>query len=323
MKKKLLFSIKIAVSLGFIGLLVWFARKDIPQILVALKSINPVFFLAALLLNIVSFIVIAERFRKILLVQGIKLKLREAVYLTFVGNFFNNFFPTTVGGDLVKAYYATKKTSKKLESFSAVFFDRFFGFLSIGLLAFIGIIVLNKRIQDPKLLWGAVIFSLMVLLAFILFMSKRVTKALFSWLLDIPLFKEGSKLRKLYNSLNAYKKHRMVVGQVVGISLIAQAIAATVIYFLVRGLSQDILLLNLFLIIPLVATAAMMPSINGLGVREGAFVYFLKEFITKEAAFAVSILYLAIVLIMGLIGGILHLFSGKLYRIPLKGEIKL
>ncbi len=318
MKAKVLLILRISVSLAFVGLLVWLFRKDIPDILTALKSTNPLFFGAALILNVLALIVISVRLRKILSVQGLHLKLGEAVYLTFIGNFFNNFLPTSVGGDLVKAYYATKKSSKKLESFSAVFFDRFFGFLSIGLLAFLGILFLNKHIKDAKLLWGSVLFSAVVLLAFIFFLNKKLTKKLFSRLLNLPVFREGSKLRKLYNALNAYKKHKIVIAQLVGISLLAQMIAALAIYLIIKSLSQEISFLHLFLIIPIISVASMMPSINGLGVREGAFVYFLKEFISRESAVAVSILYLTLILTMSFIGGILYLFSGKLYKHSLR-----
>jgi glycosyltransferase 2 family protein len=314
MKDRILLSLRILVSLAFIGLLAWFFRKDLPDILAALKNINPFFFAVAVALNVSALTVISVRLKKIFSVQGLRLKLGEAVYLTFIGNFFNNFLPTSVGGDLVKAYYATKKSAKKLESFSAVFFDRFFGFLSIGLLAFLGVLFLNKHIKDAKLLWGSALFSAVVLSAFILFLNKGLTRKLFARLLDVPFFSEGSKIRKLYNALNTYKEHKIIIAQLIGVSLLAQLISVAAIYVIIKSLSQEISFLALFLIIPLVAVASMMPSINGLGVREGAFVYFLKEFISRESAVAVSILYLAIILIISLIGGVMYLFSGKLYK---------
>jgi len=314
MKDRILLVLRVLVSLVFICLLVWFFRKDIPDILSALKNTNLFFFGIAVALNVLALAVISVRLKKIFSIQGLRLKLGEAVYLTFIGNFFNNFLPTSVGGDLVKAYYATKKSARKLESFSAVFFDRFFGFLSIGLLAFLGILFLNRHIKDAKLLWGSAIFSTAVLLAFIFFLNKRLTKKLFAGLLGLPVFREGSRLRKLYNALNTYKEHKIIIAQLIGISLLAQMITVVAIYIIIRSLSQEISFLTLFLIIPLVSVASMMPSINGLGIREGAFVYFLKEFISRESAVAVSILYLAVILIMSLIGGVLYLFSGKLYK---------
>ncbi|KPK42791.1 MAG: hypothetical protein AMJ78_01385 [Omnitrophica WOR_2 bacterium SM23_29] len=314
MKGKILIFLRIGISLVFLCLLAWLARKDFPAIVKTLKSANLYLFGSAVFLNIIAIAVLATRLKKILSVQGLYLNLKEALYLTFIGYFFNNFLPTSVGGDLAKAYYATKKTTKKLESFSSIFFDRFFGFFSIGLLALLGIIFLNKNIKDKSLLWGSILFLIFVFSFFIIFLNKRLAKYLFSKLLNLPLFREGSKVRRLYNAINAYKEHKIVIVQLIGISLIAQIIWVFAIYIIIRSLSQDISFLYLFLIVPLVSVASMMPSINGLGVREGAYVYFLSEFINKESAFAVSILSLSLILISGFIGGVLYLFAEKLYK---------
>ena len=211
MRNKLSILLRAAVSLGLVGLLVWIFRKDLPGIATVLKNVSPYYFLASILFNISAVVVVSERLRMILAVQKLKISLGESVYLTFIGNFFNNFLPTSIGGDLVKAYYATKKSERKLESFSAVFFDRFFGFLSIGLLAFLGLVLMNRRIKDPQILWGCLIFSAVVLAAFVLFLNKSMTKAIFSRLLHLPAFQKDSKLRKLYNALNAYKEHKSIV----------------------------------------------------------------------------------------------------------------
>lgn len=316
MKKKLSFLLRVAVSLTFIGLLVWVFRKDIPEIAGVLKGIKPYEFCLAIFFNITALFIVSYRLKIILSIQGLDLTIGESAYLTFIGIFFNNFLPTSIGGDLVKAYYATKKSEKKLESFSAVFFDRFFGFLSIGLLAFLGIIFMYGRIGDPKLFWGCAVFAGIVLLTLLFFLNKGLAKSVFSVFLDMPAFQKGSKLRKLYNALNAYKEHPRVVAKVIGISLLAQIVAIVSLYFIIRSLSQEVSFLNLFLITPLVSVASMMPSINGLGVREGAFVVFLGEFISRESAVAVSILFLAVVLITSFIGGVLYIFSGRLYKIP-------
>ncbi|KPK41359.1 MAG: hypothetical protein AMJ78_05735 [Omnitrophica WOR_2 bacterium SM23_29] len=306
--------LRVGVSVAFLALLFWVGRKDFPAIARVLRNANISFFILAALLNIINVAILASRLKKILAVQGLNLNFKEAIYLNFIGLFFNNFLPTSVGGDLVKAYYATKKTSKKLESFSSVFFDRFFGFLSIGLLALLGIIFLNRGIKDKSLLWGSVIFLIVVFSTFIIFLNKTLAKVLFSRLLGLSIFREGSKLRRLYNAINAYKAHKVIIAQLIGISLVAQLVFVVAVYVLIKGLSQNISFLYLLLIIPLVSVASMVPSINGLGVREGAYIYFLSEFINKESAFAVSILILAIIFITSFVGGILYLFSEKVYK---------
>ncbi|MFA5336136.1 MAG: lysylphosphatidylglycerol synthase transmembrane domain-containing protein [Candidatus Omnitrophota bacterium] len=319
MNKYLSVLLRVTISLIFMGILVWMFWGDRSRIWDILEDVNFCDFFTAVFMNILALVIVSYRLKIILAVQGLKLTIVESSYLTFIGMFFNNFLPTSIGGDLVKAYYATKKSEKKLESFSAVFFDRFFGFLSIGLLAFLGLLFMNGRIRDPKLMWGCAIFAGAVFIIFTLFLNKNLAKGLFSGVLNMSAFRKGSKLRKLYNALNAYKEHPVVVVKVVGISLMAQVVSVVSLYFIIKSLSQEISFLNLFLIMPLVSVASMIPSINGLGVRESAFVMFLSEFISKGSSAAVSILFLATVLLTSLIGGIVYLFSGKLYKIPKVG----
>ena len=56
----------------------------------------------------------------------------------------------------------------------------------------------------------------------------------------------------------------------------------------------------------------MLPSINGLGVREGAYVLLLGGIVGKEKAFALSILWLAVVMSLSLLGGLIYMLAPRL-----------
>ncbi len=66
----------------------------------------------------------------------------------------------------------------------------------------------------------------------------------------------------------------------------------------------------LFLVMPIVTVASMLPSLNGLGIREGAYVYFLGGIVGHEQALAISLLWLALFLGVRLSGGLVYLFWG-------------
>ena len=95
MKNKLSILLRATVSLVLVGVLVWIFRKDIPDIVAVLKGVNLYYFVASVLFNIAAVVVVSERLRIILGVQKLKISLGESVYLTFIGNFFNNFLPTS------------------------------------------------------------------------------------------------------------------------------------------------------------------------------------------------------------------------------------
>jgi hypothetical protein len=79
--------------------------------------------------------VIAWRLRLLLSTQNITISHRDAILLSFAGNFFNFAMPGTTGGDLYKAYHIAKRTHKRAEGVTIVFLDRVIGLISFLLLA--------------------------------------------------------------------------------------------------------------------------------------------------------------------------------------------
>jgi hypothetical protein len=65
----------------------------------------------------------------------------------------------------------------------------------------------------------------------------------------------------------------------------------------------------------------LIPSVNGLGIREGGFVYLLKDYMPADKAFAISILLLGTLLILGVIGGIIYAFKKSAFSFK-PGEIE-
>src|SRR3989338_8978954 len=98
MKKILL---RTLISAVFLGLLFWMVREDIPQIAQALKSIDRGLLALSVAIFLSSVMILARRLQLIFAAEDIPVKLTQASNLTFVGYFFNNFLPTSVGGDIV------------------------------------------------------------------------------------------------------------------------------------------------------------------------------------------------------------------------------
>lgn len=99
------------------------ARADSTWAILALAVFAPVPF------------IIAWRLRLLLSTQTIALTYRDAMLLTFAGNFFNFTLPGTTGGDIYKAFHIAKKTHKRAEGVTIVFLDRVFGLVSFLIIA--------------------------------------------------------------------------------------------------------------------------------------------------------------------------------------------
>ena len=82
-------------------------------------------------------------------IQKINLSLFYLYHLRYIGFFFNNFLPSAVGGDLMCAYLASRRTGKGLESFAGIFIDRMVGFLTIFLLALGAFVSAQQKFQIP------------------------------------------------------------------------------------------------------------------------------------------------------------------------------
>lgn len=318
-KKNLSIALRFLISFGLVAVLIWIMRKDISNIRLILKDSDKIFFLLALAINIPITALLAYRLKLLLAGQKISMGIKDAVYLTLIGFFFNNFLPTAIGGDIAKAYYASKKTNNKIASYAAVLSDRLFGFLATMSVAMIGLVFIGRALNNNLLLYSVF---------FVFFISVIVTLFLFNKKIERRpstgigiLHKTKEKIYKIYNAINMYRDHPFLLAKIILLSVFLQGCSIVSIYFFVLSIGGDLPLLKLFFVIPLVWAVSMLPSINGLGVREGAFVYFLKGDIGSERAFAISLLWLGVIIIYSIAGGILHLIYPVKVRIGEDMEI--
>ncbi len=298
--------VRILISLFFIGLLYYILKGEMREVFLTLKRTDLSFFGLAFFLQLIVIGIISFRLNLFFKAQGLPLVWKEVLELSFIGIFFNNFLPTAAGGDVVKAYYAFQKTRKKMESFTCVVADRIIGLFSMIFMATIGLTLLWGEI-DQRI--KATVVSLFTLSAFLLLFlfSRRMAKSI--RFLFAPLRRTGldQKIEKLYLSLHLIMQNKKLLWKSLALSVTSHCIVIYSCSLLIRGLSSMVPLARLCLMIPLISTVSMLPSVNGLGIREGAFVYFLSGAIGRGAALALSILWLGIMGIQSFIGALVYL----------------
>lgn len=307
-KNRLFFSLKAAVSLGLLVALIWVMRHDIKAILTILRKSDKTFLLMAVSIGLPLSVGMAFRLKLLMSGHNIALPIKDYIYLTFIGYFFNNFFPTSIGGDIVKAHYASKKTNNTSASYAAILVDRLLGSLACLSTAMIGIIFVGKEFKNSKVIW-AVLFMMaaLVLSAVFLFRENKKTFPLPDFLKRGVLNKIRHSVSKLYTAINFYRHNAALVIKTYLLALIMQAGSVLSIYFFILSVGGDVIFFKLLLVIPIIWALSLLPSLNGLGVREGAFVYFLKGDIGAEAAFTVSMLWLGLIILYSLVGGLMYL----------------
>lgn len=319
MKKKLFLLLRVLISLSLIGLILWLLRDKLPEILSTIKGADRGYLLIGMLIYLVAVVLMALRLLKVISVQGIRLNFKEALYLTFIGYFFNNFFPTAVGGDLAKAYYAGKKSKRRGPAFAGVFMDRFLAMIPFTFIPAITLSFYSHRIESKALIAVIYIFFLLSMLLFWLLLHKNSVKVL-SFILEPFREKTWQKrVRQGYGFLNIYSRHKAILLWSFILSLAAQVMWFFSIYFFARSIGiNDVSLGVFFIVVPIVGVMSMLPSLNGLGIREGGFVYLLKAYMLPEKAFAISLLVLASLVFMGMIGGVIYALKKSVFSIKME-----
>lgn len=303
---------RILVSLSLFALLLWMVRENFAKIWHLLSSVNIFLFTLAFLTFISAVIFMAWRLKIVLAAQEAFFTISDLFPLTLIGYFFTNFMPTSVGGDLVKGYYISKKNKRRLTAYTSVFFDRVIGMLSVALIASFALVIMRKGIEHKFIIWaisfllfGCVVFALFLFHSELL--KKIANAAGITRLLQV--LKLDSVSRKAYGALRVYANRKEIIVKALILSLVAQFISFFSIFILSKGLSAYIPFGKIILVLPVIFVLCMIPiTMNGLGLREWAFVLFFSADIGDAAALSLSLLYLAMFLLTSLIGGIIYLF---------------
>ena len=315
-KEKLSILLRSLISFGLLVLLIWIMRNDIGEIAHILRNANKNYFMIGLCINIPMSILLAYRLKLLMAGQKIFLPIKDFIYLTYVGFFFNSFLPTAIGGDIAKAYYASKKTGDNVGSYAAVLSDRIFGLFSFLFIATAGLIFIGRGFNNKIFYAVFFIFAASIFAIVLLFRKNKNPGILSADPGKGIVNKIKIKLDKVYRAINSYRDNPSLIVRAVVLSIFMQSFTITGIYFFILSIGGHVPLLKLFLLIPLVWVISMLPSLNGLGVREGAFVYFLKPDIGADRAFAISLLWLGIILAYSLVGGVLHM----IYPVKVKSD---
>jgi uncharacterized protein (TIRG00374 family) len=308
-RKKLL--ITLFKGLVSIALISWIlSNTELQAIIAGILSADFRLILLALLLAFVGLLIIASRWRLLLMAQAVQVSLGYLLRSCIVAMFFNNFLPSTIGGDLIRAYDSWRIGQNKAGALAVIVIDRFLGLLVLMIFAAIAL-AFSAEIQAaiPALpFWLGMILAAMLVLAWMIFFPARWVLRLFeagTVRLPTPL---AGPLAKLANAFWAFRGRHRVLASGFGLSILLQTNVVIQYFIIARALDLEVPLSVFFFIAPLNVVIMMIPiSINGIGLRETslAFLFGLLQVPTAAAVAFAWILY-ALVLIQGVFGGIIY-----------------
>lgn len=225
------------------------------------------------------------------------------VWRFFEGMFFSLCLPTTIGGDVVKAYRLADSTHGRLLAGCTVLADRLTGLTALGVLA--GAALIGKEGSLGVAATFAVGAGLLLAALAVIWLGVGSLDKL------LAVFPEPHAARQFISRLLPYQLRPSLMAQAVGWSLIVQAGGAVGVALIARGIGVDLPLSIWFAVVPLIALAMVLPiSISGVGVREGGLAMLLAPSgVPAEKAVAIGLLWFLMSIVMGLIGGALFLLD--------------
>lgn len=305
--KKTLIRLLISI-IAFIAL-IKFGKVNVKEALSHLSKMNLLYFGISYIFYTGTIFFSGVRFHIASQALGFKKSINQCIQLNYVGSFFNNFLPTTFGGDALRGYYLQRGSNISLsKTAGCVLCERYFGM--VVLFWFCSLTFLFKRfgfIQNN--LWNVPIqmeyfahlgtFGSIFVIPFI----PQIKVMIFG--------KENWMYKKFIEPIIVYWNSYGLSLKIIFYSMLLQLFVIVCHYYLALAFNLNIPLSYYFIFYPLTTIAGfLVPSLNGLGVREGTYIYFLSLIgIEKDIGLAFSMGFLIVLLITSVIGGLVYMMG--------------
>jgi hypothetical protein len=299
--------LKITVSAGLIAFLL--SGVHLGDIADLIAGANWLLLLAALLFYLGAITLGNLKWSILLRAQGISVPFLDLLSYTFAGLFFGNVLPSNIGGDFVRAYDLARHTGYVEQSAISVLIDRLVGltaFLATAvLMAVLAALTLTNSANLEQIVVAAVIVFAVFLAAFSLLLSGRFMLRVSSLLNRSFLKAFRPTFQKIVGALQVYRHSYRALGVAFLLALLGVLVTAVAQWLISESLGLGISLFYFMLFNPLIAFVLLVPlSVNGIGLKEMAFVFFLGLVgVSQAAALSLSLVFHAIIVLSSLPGG--------------------
>lgn len=254
------------------------------------------------------------RWRLVLQRLGQNIGAGYGLQLLFVGYFFNQTLPSSVGGDFSRIWLANRAGVPLRLAVASVVADRVSALLGLLTLC----VVLSPVVSDllgPRVAIqvGSTCLILLGIAGFIIARSDRIAR-IFSFL---------TPLRHLVELAQNVKKgfgDWQLTAKLIALSAVVQFIAGFSVFLIAQSLGVTIGALACIALFPFINLVTVIPiSFAGWGIREGATISIFGLIgVGPEDSMSISILFGVALLVTGIPGGILWFL--KMHRLGLNAS---
>ncbi len=319
----------LAARLLLVGaILFWiFSRIDTTRMWRLISGADLGWLLAAVGLFLLNRCLATVKWGLLLRENGIRESWPSLLRITFVSGFVGSMLPAGIGPDVVRLLQVGKRQGNYSEVAGCAIADRLMATVVLCLVSLAGVLA-SLRLDIAAQQLYVVAISALLLIAGAVFFFSRKSLLLFSFInkttarltAALPFgARAGSffhriedKAQKTHAALAGPLLNRGLTSLVIMLNLMVQVVRVLQIHFLFLALSAEVTLVVELALVPIIILITMLPlsPFLGIGIKEGAFVYFFASVgIAAEISVSASLLS-HVVTIAGLLpGGLLLIIS--------------
>ncbi|MCB0352445.1 MAG: flippase-like domain-containing protein [Bdellovibrionales bacterium] len=300
------------IGLSTVMLVIVFQFVEIDQLIHTISQIP----LWCALFTVVGYVlgqsISAFKWKIIARSAGIDSSFANILKAYFIGMFVNSFGLGIIGGDVARGILLTEHGQSKTLGVATVFADRVHGLAILSLMGICATLLFASSAINERLVLTLVVLGALLILGW--FYGPRIAMRL------AP--KESSMWRKLDQLKEALPTDLPTLTSISLLSLTFHLLQIGLHWVIAQGLGVSLPLGVLFVSIPFVNILSSLPmSWNGLGVREGGYIFFfcsVFHYLTEEQALVMGAIWLLAVTTSSAVGGLVAFASKDLSTLRLR-----
>jgi glycosyltransferase 2 family protein len=315
--RPLLVALRLLVSGGLLAFLVWQANPA--QIWAQWRKASLGLLLLACLLQVAGIAISAFKWGVLLRANQRPQPYPWLLATYFVGQFANNFLPTSVGGDAMRVVLLGRRGGSYAQASASVFMERLSGFLALSLIALGALLVTStdlfgaRLVTEPALTVTAAGFALLALAAVALALAAPWLLSRFEHLLPAVVRRP---LAQVAEALGQYGHRRGTLAAALGLSALFHSVWISLHLVCALALSIAAPPVIYALMVPLSDILGLAPIFfNNVGARDLIFTIYLGQVgVPTATALALAFTVFTVRLTVSAIGGLVLLFGGASLR---------
>lgn len=314
MSKKIIKILQIVIS---IGLLAWvfnsvglFSESGRAEFLAVIQGSNIWLLLLCVAVGVLVNMSSALKWHMLIRVQQMMVGYWRVFSYYLIGQFYNLFLPTSVGGDAVRSFQLGQYTGKQAEAFASVFVERYTGVLVLLILAALAVVAKLSVFNIDFIIASIALFVVLLGIMAWLIIDPRFYNAIKTWFMRLlpvtgVVFKKADAFLE---AVNLYRDRPMSIVWAFINSFIFYFLAVVNVYVTALVFSQDIVFIDILVATPIIMLIMNVPlSIGNIGLMEFAYskVFDLMGY-SPAIGLSVAILMRLKSLFDGAMGGVLQ-----------------